>query len=209
MSGSPFDPNRYYRLSYTDNSTLSLGFTNSTLTPLSPVISHIEDYSSENWQIFYDDGVYFIRNHDYELRYQLGVKADNQSTPLMMETGSGLGMQWNITRTGDGSGTWLLSNVLVGPENVLGLSQSASKKQVVVMNTNPEEGKWKIDLTDSPGRATAPMLSPFPSIEVGDYCFSVFTRGLTFDDRAQQNPPPRYQLAIRRHNYRIPLAAVQ
>jgi len=208
MSGSPFDPNRYYRLLYTDNSTLSLGF-KSTLTPISPVIGHIRNYSSENWQIFYDDGVYFIRNYDYKSRYQLGVKADNQSTPLMMETGSGLGMQWNITRTGDGSGTWLLTNLLVGPENVLGLSQSASKKQVVVMNTNPEEGKWKIGLTDGPGRATAPMLSPFPSIEVRDYCFSVFTHGLTFNDRVQQNPPPRYQLAIRRHNYRSPLAAVQ
>lgn len=212
MSGSQFDPKRYYRLSNTvNNSTLALGV-NATEPPPPLSITTFGFYRSENWQLFYDDGVYFIRNLDYGSQYQLGLNTSDQSTPSMMKTGNGLGMQWNITtEIGDNSGIWKLKNLLVGQANVLALGPSALTKKVPVMNTNPTEGKWMIDINPSAGEATDLMVSPFPSIEVGDSRYSVFTCGLTFDDRAQQNPPPRYQhqLAVQRHNHRGLLAAAQ
>jgi hypothetical protein len=30
-------------------------------------------YSSENWQLFFDSSIYFIRNYDYGADWQLGV----------------------------------------------------------------------------------------------------------------------------------------
>ncbi|EYE91860.1 uncharacterized protein EURHEDRAFT_380784 [Aspergillus ruber CBS 135680] len=167
MPSSQFDPKRYYRISNTvNNSTLALGV-NATEPPPPLSITSIGKYRSENWQIFYDKGVYFIRNLDYESRYQLGLNASDQSTPSMMETGSGLGMQWNITtNSGDDSGVWELKNLLVGQANMLALGPSSLTKKVPVMNTNPTEGKWMIDINPSAGDVADSMVSPFPSIEV-------------------------------------------
>ncbi|OJJ33734.1 hypothetical protein ASPWEDRAFT_184302 [Aspergillus wentii DTO 134E9] len=142
MSGSQFDPTRYYHLTNTVNNTrLALG-----------------------GRLFYDHGVYFIRNLDYEARYQLGLNTSDQSIPSMMETGSALGMQWNITQAD--SGIWELRNLLVGQANVLALSENAKRQKVPVMNTNPTEGKWTMDINPSENvHTTDSMMSPFPSIE--------------------------------------------
>ena len=38
-------------------------------------------YSSENWQLFYQSGRYFIRNYDYAASWQLGLTKDSKIVP--------------------------------------------------------------------------------------------------------------------------------
>jgi hypothetical protein len=49
-------------------------------------------YSSENWQLFFQDGVYFIRNYDWGADWQLGVNSTDRSVPQMLEAAGLLGM---------------------------------------------------------------------------------------------------------------------
>ncbi|KAK5718855.1 hypothetical protein LTS12_027687 [Elasticomyces elasticus] len=166
MSGSQFDPKRYYRIfNPVSNSTLTLGH-NATEPPPPLALIAIGYFPSENWQLFYDDGVYFIRNHEYGSRYQLGLNSSDQSTPSMMDTGSGLGMQWNITTMDGDNGVWELKNLFVAQTNVLALGSGFLNMKVPVMNTDQTAGKWIIGINPSASNVSDSMMSPFPSPQV-------------------------------------------
>lgn len=175
MSGSQFDPKRYYRIfNPASNSTLTLGL-NATEPPSPLELTPSGYFSTENWQLFYDTGVYYIRNHDYASQYQLGLSSSDQSTPSMMHTGSGLGMQWNITTVAGDDGVWEMKNLFIGQSNVLALGSGVLNAKVPVMNTDPTDGKWIIGINPSASNVSDSMVSPFPSPQVGDACFVLFS----------------------------------
>ena len=163
---SPFNPTYYYRLSNSitgANLTLSLGnVTSQGSLPSSPQMGPIQTYSTENWQLFHDSGLYFIRSYAYGSSYQLGVNSSNVAVPQMLPTGPGLGMQWNLTK-----GLWstyVFTNMLVGQGNTLDLT---TDNKSIIMNTDGTGSGWVIDINISAGRVTNPgMLSTFASTEV-------------------------------------------
>ncbi|KAJ5650480.1 uncharacterized protein N7484_004203 [Penicillium longicatenatum] len=165
MTGSAFDSTYYYRFSNTAlgvNMTLAVGETNDP--PNAPVLNLIRSFSSENWQIFYDQGIYFIRNWNYGATYQLGLTADERITPQLLATGPDLGMQWNLTMGEDG---WIMYNMLLATDNMLGVDMSALNHTIPVMNTDTTGAQWSIDINNSAGKITnetmLQVFSPLPA----------------------------------------------
>lgn len=148
------------------NFTLSLGYAGDSNSPSPLIISQAGTYSSENWQIFPDSGIYFLRNHDWGDVYQLGVSDSNLFVPQMLVTGNDLAMQWNITQESGNTGTWLIRNQLLNQADVLGVDIDANKTSPF-MNTDLSGGQWIIDINLSAGAITSSaMLASFPSIQV-------------------------------------------
>lgn len=186
MSASLFDSTAWYRLSndFTGPSlTLSLGL--KSWPPPTPQMTPAGAYSSENWQLFFDSGVYFIRNYDYRGSLQLGITADERSLPEMLSPSGALGMQWNLSQWNGNDGTWKVTNGLLGGEGlVLGVADSGEfdGSTVLAMNADPEGAHWTFDINVSAGRITD-QLSAFASLEVtkttsfseflSDSCFSI------------------------------------
>lgn len=164
----PFDSNGYYVLynSAVTNSSLALGYTADP--PNTPFMDISDTYSSENWQLFHDDGVYFIRNYDFNGTYQLSLNETNPTFPIMRPSTSELGMQWYIT-AGSIGGTYLIRNALLGDANVLTTWTNTEDNNIVepVMNTDETDGAWTI--SKNPSRTTvldSNMLQSYTSIEV-------------------------------------------
>lgn len=167
MDVAPFDPTAYYRLSndVTGSSrTLSLGLHD--LPPPMLQMSPTGAYSSENWQFFYDSGIYFIRNYDYGADYQLGV-ANDRSVPELLSSSGELNMQWNLTHWGDG--TWSLRNGYLNslPLFAVSVNYADGHEIVPAMNLDESQAHWTTDINLSAGRVSnSEMLAAFPSIEV-------------------------------------------
>ncbi|RFU30396.1 hypothetical protein B7463_g5949, partial [Scytalidium lignicola] len=170
MSANLFDTAHYYRFFNTldgSNFTLTLGV--KTDPPSPPTISPIR-HTSENWQVFFDSGVYFIRNYDWGSQYQLGLPDNNSFVPQMLPTGVDLGMQWIITNTENG--TWVLRNQLLSQADVLGVDPNAVDKTLPIMNTDPDGGQWLVDLNLPAGSITSSaMLATFSSIQSASSTF--------------------------------------
>ncbi|KAJ5913944.1 hypothetical protein N7504_002827 [Penicillium tannophilum] len=165
MSSGAFDSTYYYRFSNPavgDNVTLAVGESNDP--PNTPALDAIRNFTSENWQILYDEGIYFIRNYDYGATYQLGLTADERTTPQLLATGAGIGMQWNLSKGDDG---WFMYNMLLGTDNMLGVDMSALNHTIPVMNTDTTGAQWSIDINTSAGKITnETMLEVFSSLAV-------------------------------------------
>lgn len=67
------------------------------------------NFSSENWQFFYQSGHYFIRNYDYNASWQLGLTENIAQIPRLYPRSGGLGQQWTVTKV---TGSWELSVAL-------------------------------------------------------------------------------------------------
>jgi hypothetical protein len=109
-----FDPKMFYRL--TPNTrpkdTLSAGtFTDSKSYGNQGVVSMntTAASSSENWQIYYQSGRYFIRNYDWTPDWQLGLSDDSIDTPKMYYASGKMSQQWTINKV---DGGWALMNGL-------------------------------------------------------------------------------------------------
>ncbi|KAF1354467.1 hypothetical protein EJ07DRAFT_182155 [Lizonia empirigonia] len=100
--------------------------------------------SSENWQLFYQQGCYFIRNRDFP-SLQLGLTQDDRTIPLLRERSGSLGQQWSITRDGEG---WQLMNGLLGNSSFLAL---AAENEVPGMSTSEQGSIWDIASNPSAG----------------------------------------------------------
>ena len=59
--------------------------------------------SSDNWEIFYQDPIYLIRNYDYGARYQLGIEETSPTLPALLLASGDLTQQWNSTLWDDGT----------------------------------------------------------------------------------------------------------
>jgi hypothetical protein len=158
------------------------------------MLDDIRSYSSENWQLFYNDGIYFIRNYDYSAAYQLGVEPRSSTTRMLLR-GPGPEMQWNITRSGDG---WLLKNMLLGDNYMLGVDGGGTTPIIPVMSTEKTRAVWTITVNLSAGQITdEQMLSKLP-LEVGlrslgSLYFSSVLRHATLTECIYRVPRPRPQ----------------
>jgi hypothetical protein len=167
MSTSPFDPTVYYRLSNNvPDEPLTLSLNLRTLPPSPLQMTPAGAYSSENWQLFEDSGLYFIRNYDFGSDYQLGVAEDDRSVPRMLNSSGALGMQWKLSPWGDG--TWALRNGLLGDLSLFAVSLSGEYNDIAVpaMNLDQRSAHWTADINLSAGRVSGAMLNPIPSVEV-------------------------------------------
>ena len=75
-------------------------------------------HSSNNWQIFNQDPIYLIRNHDYGARHQLGSAEESPTSPALLLASGDLTQQWNLTLWDDG--TFRLANMWLGSTQILG-----------------------------------------------------------------------------------------
>jgi hypothetical protein len=75
-------------------------------------------YSSENWQLFFQSGRYFIRNYDYGANWQLGITEESRSIPKLYKRSGSISQQWTINSV---AGGWELVNGLWGEGTVFAL----------------------------------------------------------------------------------------
>lgn len=170
-STTSFDPTRWYRFSNTEtgpNITLSSGIDRSTNGVINMTI--IQTYSSsENWQLLFQSGIYFIRNYDYGT-LQLGVSTSDSSLPSLMEPTGDLGQQWTISQRSDGN--WKVQNELLGNVSTFGISDGNT---VPGMEPSDTGGEWNISINLSAGQITdSVLLSSMSNIAVRPFCQSVF-----------------------------------
>jgi hypothetical protein len=159
-----FDSTAYYRLScdrYGQETLLSDGYNADAPDPL---FLGTTSYSSENWQIYFQDEVYFIRNFDYGANYQLAVSSTTDTQPQLLPTTGDLAQQWNITIWPDG--TRKLVNMAVGEFQILGVSTNSTDFIIPVMNTAEEGSHWTFDINSSAGEVSADMTLPLSSVAV-------------------------------------------
>ncbi|KAL6705845.1 hypothetical protein ACN47E_006305 [Coniothyrium glycines] len=113
---SLFDSKTWYVFNSTNlpGTTLSAGIFQDSNGAIN--MTEYGSLSSENWQLFYQQGVYFIRNYDYGAKYQLGITTNSMSVPKLYARSGALGQQWNIVQTEGGyrlvnglwgNGSWL------------------------------------------------------------------------------------------------------
>jgi hypothetical protein len=95
--------------------------------------------SSENWQLFYQSGRYFIRNRDYGAGWQLGLTPGNSSQPQLYPVTTGeRNLQWTVTKVDLG---WQLANGLLGAGPVMVLNPSGA---LPLMQLGGSNGVWNI-----------------------------------------------------------------
>jgi hypothetical protein len=141
---SEFDPRAFYRFAndaYRDN-TLSCGIYQDSNGAIN--MTTFGSLSSENWQIYYQQGRYFIRNYDYGADWQLGLSGISRSVPRLMRRSGSLGQQWTLTRRDDG--TWALSNGLLGNGSWLSL---VAGNTVPGMQPSSTGASWDITINPS------------------------------------------------------------
>lgn len=162
-STSPFDSTRWYRFFNTaagPNFTLSSGISHDPNDPINMTTVSVSG-SSENWQLFFQSGIYFIRNFDYNIM-QLGLSASDSSVPHLMYPAGDLGQQWTISQWPDGN--WKIQNEMLGSLPILGLSPGNT---IPAMDPSGTGSHWNISINPSAGQITeSAMLSPLPNIAV-------------------------------------------
>lgn len=147
--GSQFDLTAYYRLSsdeYGPDARLNEGYY--PVAP-SPLVLGTTSYSSENWLIFFQDDIYFLRNYDYGTAYQLAIGPSSATQPQLLPATGDLSQQWNITLWPDG--TKKLVNLAVGPYQYLGVANDSSSNIIPVMNTAELGSHRTFDINPSAG----------------------------------------------------------
>lgn len=161
---SPFNVKNYYRFfnSIYPNHTISAGVYYKVYAPINMTIQ--ETYTStENWQLFYQAGIFFIRNYQSGADLQLGLTADDLTTPRLLRTSGALGQQWKITLRSDS--TYRITNGLVSNASSLGIAPAGAT--VPAMDSDDNNGHWNISINQSAGTILDPaMLAPVKNIVV-------------------------------------------
>ncbi|KAF2741299.1 hypothetical protein EJ04DRAFT_517871 [Polyplosphaeria fusca] len=142
--------------------------------------------SSENWQFYFQQGRYFIRNYDYGADWQLGLSKNSMSVPRLMRTSGALGQQWSLTK--EDSGKWKLTNGLLGNDSALALSVGNT---VPGMQPSAKGTHWDIVLNPSAGSPQTPdMLEDVPNFEVSDPVTSSSVSATPSATSAPASPAP-------------------
>lgn len=120
--------------------------------------------SSQNWQLYYQSGRYFIRNYDYLGDWQLGLDENEMSIPRLMRRSGALGQQWVLARDGD---QWTFANAMLGNRSWLAMMEGNT---VPAMQPSPVGHKWVI-LTNPSAKQLSPpagnMIEDVKNLEVG------------------------------------------
>lgn len=145
---SAFDPNHFYLIRpYLDTQhTVSSGQFRQADGNISVYTAAYS--SSENWQFYYQAGVYFIRNYDYA-DYQLGLTADERSVPRLYPRSGALEQQWTLSRTGADGRAWRFQNGMLGNGSWLGGSDGPGRP---AMSPSATGADWDIVINESAGR---------------------------------------------------------
>lgn len=145
MSG--FDAKSFYRFSndvYPGN-TLSAGVFKDSNGDINMTIEGTFS-SSENWQIYYQQGRYFLRNYDYGGDWQLGLDDNAKAIPRMMRRSGALGQQWTLTQ-GD-EGKWTFTNGMLGNGSWFAL---VGQNTIPGMQPSRSGNEWEITINPSAG----------------------------------------------------------
>jgi hypothetical protein len=94
--------------------------------------------SSENWQLFFQSGRYFIRNYDYGAKWQLGLTDDSRSVPKLYPRSGSTSQQWTISKV---DGGWEMVNGLWGKGTVFALPKDWP---IPAMRSEAEGSAWNI-----------------------------------------------------------------
>ena len=106
-----FDPKEYYTL----NNFRYAGFNLMADSDKVPGILQTAGTSdSENWQFFFQDGQYYIRNYHWGAGMQLGLTPSSKAKPQMYARSGDLGQQWSLRKTGN---SFVMVNQLAGPSS--------------------------------------------------------------------------------------------
>ncbi len=166
MSSPLIQSNAFYRVSsdyYGPSFVLSDG-----LNPDAPGTLCLtqSSFSSNNWQIFYQDPIYLIRNFEYGAKYQLGIAEDSPTQPALLLASGDWTQQWNMTLWDDG--TFRLANVWLGSAQVLGIS-SKDNIPVPAMTAAQNGSHWSfsINLSNSTSNMADDMLQSVSLQAVG------------------------------------------
>jgi hypothetical protein len=172
MATPLFDPLSYYRFSNTqlNNAAISCGIAFDTNGVIN--MTQLGSLSSENWQLWYQDGRYFIRNHDYGAQWQLGVNEGSPYVPLLLAASGDPGQQWEATSLPGGSYT--LTNLIFGTSSSLSntseqplLAVSPHSTNIILETTKDQSAaQWTIDINTSAGTPSADMLKNLTDIQV-------------------------------------------
>ena len=159
MSSPLIQSNAYYYVSsdcYGPSFLLGEGDCKYPNTPGMPSLTQA-GFSSNNWQILYQDPIYLIRNHNYGAMYQLGIAEDSPTLPALLPASGNLTQQWNMTLWGDG--TFRLANMWLGNAQILGIG-GQDNIPVPVMTTAQNGSHWSfsIDLSNSTSNLPDDML---------------------------------------------------
>lgn len=94
--------------------------------------------SSENWQLFFQSGRYFIRNWDYGANWQLGLTEDSRSIPRLYPRSGSVGQQWTLNKV---NGGYEMINGLWGPGTTFALPQGWP---MAAMRSEADGAVWNI-----------------------------------------------------------------
>ena len=157
MSSPLIKRNAYYGLSsnyYGPSFLLGDGFNPDTPGTLSLTQT---SFSSNNWQIFYQDPIYLIRNYDYGAKYQLGIAEESSTLPELLPASGNLTQQWNITLWDDG--TFRLANIWLGSSQILGVDgEDDIPVPVVTAAQNGSHWSFSINLSNATSNVADDML---------------------------------------------------
>ena len=143
MSSPLLDSNAYYCISsdrYGPSYLLGDG-----INPNAPGTLSLNQtsFSSNNWQIFYQDPIYLIRNYDYGARYQLGIAEESPTLPALLLASEDLTQQWNLTLWDDG--TFRLANMWLGSTQILGIG-GKDDTPIPVMTAAQNGTHWSLSI---------------------------------------------------------------
>lgn len=128
-------------------------------------MTEADSLSSSNWQLYYQQGRYFIRNYDYG-EDQLGLTESERAVPSLMRRSGALGQQWLLTRSEEDGG-WMISNGLLGNGSWLSLTGANT---VPAMQASSAGAVWDIQINPSAGSPQGSDLY----IDVDDFEVSIF-----------------------------------
>jgi len=132
-----------------------------------------EPLSSQNWQLYFQQERYFIRNYDYGGDYQLGLTEDSVIPRLIKRSGV-LAQQWILERQADG--TYKIRNGFLGNNTVLAFTVAPNNVQPA-MQSAQTGSTWSLVANPS---ALAPkdpsMMQDNKDFEVGSAPFPFFLR---------------------------------
>lgn len=159
-----FNSTMYYKLSNVNRpgAVLSAGVFQDTQGALNMTLSS-DTLTSENWQLFYQSGRYFIRNFDYGAGYQLGLTSNSESWPRLYPRNGKVEQQWSIQPV---DGGYELVNGLWGN----GTSLNIPKTWLMpAMNSDTSGRAWNITANPTATKLqpiSGEMLTPVQDFEV-------------------------------------------
>lgn len=152
-----FDPHAYYRFHNRNRPNRTLSIISDTSDEVDMVPALVTS-ASENWQIYYQQGRWFIRPYakpsdksrytDYQLSLSEDDEGNVRSVPSVSRRSGELGQQWTFTQVDDGEGGYgyRISNGLKGNNSWLSLTGDIGAPG---MQSSQEGSLWDMQINPS------------------------------------------------------------